>query len=394
MISTYKRRTFSTACQATLLVLFSICSFAQENSTRRTGLKKAILKDSLDGKFDLSGFLINAHGFIPVPQIITEPALGHFGLMFTSVFIKPNKVQVPSKYTPPDITAVFAGYTANNSWGMGALRVASLPKHHLKYRMGGGYGNVNLDYYRSLPVVGEQVFAFNFSMYGLQASVLRQIGKSDLYLGMDYLLGHNNAKPEFEWSELPDFVNDKDLDATLSSIGVDLELDKRDNVFTPNTGWYVSSDFGVNASWTGSDYDFQLLNLYVFRYFQFGKKWISGFRFETRQLWGDAPFYSLPAIALRGVPAARYQGEKTYVLETEQRFDFSTRWSVVAFTGLGKGITKNESFSDARLVYNYGTGFRYLIARAFKLRTGIDIAGSNEDFGWYIIFGSAWNRRN
>jgi len=41
--------------------------------------KKAIMKDTLDGKFDFSRFLVDAHGFIPVPFIITEPALGGFG---------------------------------------------------------------------------------------------------------------------------------------------------------------------------------------------------------------------------------------------------------------------------------------------------------------------------
>ena len=36
--------------------------------------------DSVDGKLDLSRFLIEMHGFIPVPFLITEPALGGFGL--------------------------------------------------------------------------------------------------------------------------------------------------------------------------------------------------------------------------------------------------------------------------------------------------------------------------
>jgi hypothetical protein len=31
----------------------------------------------------------------------------------------------------------------------------------------------------------------------------------------------------------------------------------------------------------------------------------------------------------------------------------------------------------------------------FKLRTGVDVAWSNNgDFGWYIVFGCAWNNFN
>ena len=89
----------------------------------------------------------------------------------------------------------------------------------------------------------------------------------------------------------------------------------------------------------------------------------------------------------------RYQGKSTYVMETEQRFDFTTRRSLMGFGGLAKAVEENDSFSNAELIYNYGTGFRYLIARKFKIRMGIDVAWSNHDFGYYIVFGCAWNNR-
>ena len=41
--------------------------------------KHVSLKDSVDGKLDLSDYIIDANGFIPIPLIITEPALGGFG---------------------------------------------------------------------------------------------------------------------------------------------------------------------------------------------------------------------------------------------------------------------------------------------------------------------------
>jgi hypothetical protein len=59
---------------------------------------------------------------------------------------------------------------------------------------------------------------------------------------------------------------------------------------------------------------------------------------------------------------------------------------------LGKAIQRDQSFSEAKTVYNFGTGFRYLLARAFKLRAGIDIAKGPDSVGWYIVFGHNWNR--
>jgi len=382
-----------------LLTLLSISAFSQDEFENQTEAKKqklnmGVFKDSLDGKLDMSDFLIHYHGFIPVIGLITEPALGDIGFMVTPVFIQPNKYQEKGKYTPPNITLGFVGYTANKTWGFGAIRIASLPKYHLKYRVGAVYGDVNMDFYRNLPLVGERQFSFNMNMSGAFAQLLRQVGNTELYLGLEYFYLHNETHPQFNTPEFPDFANDVDLVTNISNLGVNLEYDTRDNVFTPNKGLFITSDFRVSAGWTGSDYDFQNFHVGVFQYFQLAPKWVSGFRFESNLQFGDAPFYIKPQIALRGVPLARYQGDQTYVLETEQRYDFTMRWSAVAFVGMAKAPTEEISFNDATLVYNYGTGFRYLIARKFGLRGGLDVAWSNDDFGWYIVFGSTWNDRN
>lgn len=353
-----------------------------------------IFRDSLDGQMDMSRFLIDYNGFIPLPQLITEPALGNIGLMLAPVFIKPNKYQSDDGYVPPDITAAFVGYTANETWGFGALRVASLPKHHLEYRIGAAYGKVNLDFYRETPRGEERKYGFSFNAGGIFGSLLRQVGNSDLYAGLQYYYLNNELSYNFERDDLSDFVKDIDFKSQLSAIGIDLEFDQRDNMFTPNTGWFISTVYSVNASWSGSDYDFQNLHLILLKYFQTTEKLVSGFRFDSKWQSGSAPFYMQPGIVLRGVPMVRYQGDQTYVVETEQRYDIVPRWSVLAYGGLAKAPTKETSFADAKLVYNYGTGFRYLIARKFKARMGIDVAWSNDDFGWYIVFGSAWNNRN
>ena len=60
------------------------------------------------------------------------------------------------------------------------------------------------------------------------------------------------------------------------------------------------------------------------------------------------------------------------------------------YSGAGKAFDQWNDFGRADFVYSYGTGFRYLIARKFKLRMGIDIAKGPEDFAYYIVFGSNW----
>ena len=53
-----------------------VCSFSVLSQSNKKHLS---LKDSIDGKLDLSDYIIDANGFVPVPMIIREPALGGFG---------------------------------------------------------------------------------------------------------------------------------------------------------------------------------------------------------------------------------------------------------------------------------------------------------------------------
>ncbi|WP_188465943.1 BamA/TamA family outer membrane protein [Bizionia arctica] len=386
------------------VLLFVFCAYSpiSHAQTKSDSIKKhkekfsfKMLKDTLDGNLDMSYVLMHNNGFIPVPQIVTESALGGIGLVMAPVFIKPNKHQVEGEHVAPNITAAFAGYTANKTWGFGGFRKASLPKYHLKYTVGAMYANINMEFYRDIPVVGNKEFDFNFRVAGGFVSVLREIANTDLYMGLQYYYGHVDVTPQFQNVEIADFFKEKDFSSNIGSLGLALEFDKRDNVFTPDKGWYISSQYQVNANWTGSDYDFQNFNLEILKYFQVTPKWVSGLRFQSQLQFGDAPFYLEPSVVMRGVPMAKYQGDEVYVLAMEQRYDFLYRWSAIGFGGLAKAPTKRVSFDDAELVYSYGGGFRYLIARMFKLRTGVDVAWSNNgDFGWYIVFGCAWNNFN
>jgi hypothetical protein len=122
------------------------------------------------------------------------------------------------------------------------------------------------------------------------------------------------------------------------------------------------------------------------------KKWISGFRVETNFMFGDPPFYALPSLALRGVPAVRFQGYTTALIETEQRVDLSLRWSAISFCRIGKSNGTNESFGDAETAYNLEAAFGILLQDYSGIRAGIDVAKGPDSWGWYIVFGHNWNR--
>src|SRR5215467_5517316 len=130
-------------------LIFFACAILAIQQTYSQNEKKVSLKDSLDHKLDLSNYIIDANGFIPIPYIITEPALGGFGGALVPVFIKRRPPYIDSingeaRVTPvsPDITGGIAAYTLNNTWILAAFRSGTLIKSRIKYIIGAGYATI------------------------------------------------------------------------------------------------------------------------------------------------------------------------------------------------------------------------------------------------------------
>jgi Omp85 superfamily domain len=379
---------YSLAFATIILCYFS--GYAQK------GKKQISFKDSLDGKFDLSDYVIDAHGFIPIASIITEPSLGGFGLVIAPIFIKKRPPYVDSVNgnvvrTPvqPDITGGAALYTANKTWGTLVFRSGTLIKSRIKYMVAGGYVNVNMSFYKTFPELGEKEMKFNIKTMPILLQGTRRIGFSKWYAGLRYLFLHTNLS----------YVGDKVMDSlgsllesknTLSQLSGILELDNRDNIFTPDRGMKLHLDGGSSNKALGSDYDFWKVNYYAYMYTPVSGKLIGGWRIDGQQTFGDVPFYLLPYLDMRGLPIFRYQGKADLLTELEARWDFVSRWSLMFYSGVGKAFDEWSDFGSAEWVATYGTGFRYLIARKFKLRMGIDVAKGPETWAYYIVFGSSW----
>jgi hypothetical protein len=62
-----------------------------------------------DGDFDLSDWLLDRRGFLPVPVIITEPAVGYGAGLFALFFrqsIREAVANAKGRLEPPDIFTV------------------------------------------------------------------------------------------------------------------------------------------------------------------------------------------------------------------------------------------------------------------------------------------------
>ena len=344
--------------------------------------------DPDSGELDLSEHLLTHSGFLPVPIIITEPAIG-FGGGLAAVYFdesiknKASRKSSANQFSPPNISLIGAFKTENGSQGaiLGGFRSFADDQ----YRYTGGIGKVsfNLDYYGPL----NNPRRFKIDGIGLMQQLTSRLGDSNWMLGGRYVY----ASTEIEFPQLkPAFIDPYQLDLDIGRTGLLIGYDSRNNILSPSAGVFFESELAAARDWMGSSVNFEDFMARAFAYVPISEKLNLGLRADIKAASDDAPFFFLPYIDLRGIPKARYQGTETYVAETELELKLNHRWSVVGFAGIGKadGTYLRQDFSET--ASSVGGGFRYLIASKLGLKAGIDIARGPEESAIYIQVGSAW----
>jgi hypothetical protein len=373
-----------------LLGLISCYSIAQK--------KQSTFKDTLDGKFDMSHYLVTMHGFVPWPTIISEPALGSFGIGLAAVFMSPKKTAKPGEqFHFPDITAIAGMWTLNNTWGVGLFRQGTFPKIGMRYTVGLGYANANMDYYRTFPYIGEKKFSFKLKPLVAVIDVSENLYKNKIFAGLRYQFTYMECQYKFQ-NHFLDSLSQTSFDQSkfnknIGTFGIYAELDFRNTIFTPDRGLRFKSTYTFGRSWTACDEDLNNVEITATYFLPLWKWWICGVKASGVAVNSGLPFWYYPYLDMRGLPMMKYQGQQMLQFETEQRFDVTRRWSVLGFVGTGRTWSDDSKFmSDNTWKWSGGTGFRYLLARVFKLRVGVDVAVGPGQFAYYIVFGHYWNR--
>jgi hypothetical protein len=369
--------------------------------------------DPLDGMFDASEYLSeNAYGFLPVPIIITDPALegglGIMGLFFHETEEeKASRLKAMKKpetaaahLLPPSVSAAIGAYTGNNSYFTGAGHMGFFNKGRLRYMGGGGYGNVNLDFFGFGDIVLPKPISINTKATAVMQTLKFKLADSSFYLGPTHRYINAEISPQNindlignlppEWEDSLTKLLTRNI--TTSGIGFTLEYDSRDNFFSPSQGLkYDLTSLWFDES-IGSDVDYLLTEFTGLHYLKLDKNWRTAIRIELNYADADEflPPYATPYINMRGIPAARFQGKSVAMSEFELIYQFNLRWSANVFTGIGKASNEFSELGNSASRISKGAGFRYLIARRYGFNMGIDIAKGPEDTVFYIQAGSAW----
>ena len=155
--------------------------------------------DPEDGQFDLSYFLENPRGFLPIPIVVTEPAVGYGGGV-AGMFLRPRREAGDEGWARPDISAVGAFGTQNGTWGAFAGDFSRWFDGRLRTLVGAGAGQFNLDFFGlgGAPSSLDQGVRFSLQLSGVLAQANWQLApKSPWAVGLRYVYADVDPKPRF-----------------------------------------------------------------------------------------------------------------------------------------------------------------------------------------------------
>jgi len=340
--------------------------------------------------FDLSSHLLEHRGVLPVPIIITEPAIGHGAGLLGVLFDQPLGQALSSskgetgRAVPPNMTALGGFKTENGSWGALAGHHRTWNNDQWRYLGGLGKADMQFDYYG----ISGQPRGYRLDGIGLLQQLMMRAGDSNWFVGPRYVW--LQAAPSFANGWPADLEGRPVPETRIGRLGLVVEHDTRDNIFTPRSGHFLEGEVVAARPALGGTTRYEQFNLRGFNWSPIGSSYVLGLRGDLQSTRGDVPFFALPYLKLRGLPALRYQDRNTAVAEAELWGQATPRWSLLGFVGAGRAWGRKQDFTEVNTVHAAGAGFRYLIAKQLGIHAGVDIARGPEETVLYLQVGSPW----
>jgi hypothetical protein len=353
--------------------------------------KESRFRDPEDGAIDLSRFLATPRRFMPIPLVVTEPAVGYGGGL-AAMFLRPRKAAGSEGFARPNMSIVAGIATENGTWATFAGDSSHWFDDRMQSLAAGGTGQINLDFFGlgdSSASLDEPVrYSLDFSLALLQGS-WKLKPKSPWSIGLRYVY----AQVEPKLRDEPQFPGLEDSITTkISAPAAVLEFDSRNNLFTPTRGMFAESVYLASREELGASEDFERFQQVVMGWLPLADHWTLGLRADYQWAAEGTPFFLRPYIKLRGVEAMRYQGDEMASVEAEARWQLRGRWSLVGAAGYGNARTERALYSATRDIVSGAVGFRYELARKFGMHAGMDVGFSENTTAVYFQIGNAWFR--
>jgi hypothetical protein len=350
---------------------------SQSNLDTRPGLAPDIRDDPTELK-------VQRGNFVAVPIPISNPTLGD-GLVGGAAYFYPQSEE-KQKTQPASLTALAGMYMSSDSKAIGLAQQSYWRDD--KWRFTGAVGAADIRLPLLAPDDSESGQNINWKIEGafLFARLATRI-KGNWYGGA--LTRLIDAEQSFDTAAEE---NDFDTTGDIRSVGAGfyVEYDTRDMPINSYSGRYLKVDALFNETAFGSDATYQSYNSKYSSYHALTGSIVLAWEIQGCHREGDAPLWDACTIKLRGFPATDYLGKSSGSTQAEARWQFSGRWGLVGFGGVG---LYSNSFSDVREhkgIPSYGVGVRFSVLKAKRVNLRVDYARSTDSNAVYVSVGEAF----
>jgi len=308
---------------------------------------------------------------VPVPIPIANPTIG-VGLTAALLYLHPQKSQNPD--TPTTTTGVFGMYTNTQSWAVGAIHDGYYLDDRIRFRLPAAHGEFNLDFYGvgNDSLLKDNPLEYNAVTNALIPRLLFELPWDNWFLGGQYTLVNIDAK--LDTSESFPNAPGLGLQTQTSGLGLVSVYDSRNSNFWPSKGNWLELTATRYSEYLGGDYDYLKVIGKWAQYFPLGRTVTFLYRLDGQFVDGDAPFWDLSRVRLRGYTGGQLLDNVAVTAQAEVRWNFYNRWTGLAFGGGGRIADTIGDLGSAPTNPAGGIGLRYMLVEKQKLSIGLDVA--------------------
>jgi hypothetical protein len=326
-----------------------------------------------------------SHGdFVLAPIPIANPTIGN-GLAVAALMLYELDAN-----SPASSTAVAAGYTDTDSWGVGILQEANFSAD--RWRLSGGLAVALAQYDLYVAAIAPD---FHFATeQRVSGGMLQMLGRvtSRAYAGLRF----QRARVVFPGPDaVQDLIPPDGAELNIGGLGLVAEWDSREHTYQPSAGMYVTFRSSYARDVFGSDLQYDTYAAAI-NYFRTGVRDtdVLALRLSLCGTTSDTPFFERCQFGssndLRGYPAGRYYDDAMYAAQIEYRAPLWKRLGCVVFAGVGSVARTFGALDTADSLTAAGVGLRYLASPEQRVNVSVDYAVGRDESALYVYIGEAF----
>jgi hypothetical protein len=321
---------------------------------------------------------------VPIVLPISNPTIG-VGLGGGVLYMHAKDADADPN-EPSTMTGVFGMYTDTESWAVGGFHSGSYKDDSIRISVPVVHGDFSLKYYgvgENSPFRDDPI---DYDAAGnlFTPKISFELPFESWFLGTTYRI--IDIKTEFGNPAGDDEVPGYNARQKTAGFGLISLYDSRNSNLWPSKGNWFDFSALMNGQYAGGDYNYLKSTLKWVQYFQPLEPLILIYRLDGQFVEGEAPFWDLARIRLRGFSSGQYLDDVAATAQAELRWNAYRRWYLSLFGGAGWIGDSISDLGSADPNFAGGTGFRYMLVEDQKLSIGLDVAYTKDDTEFSIYF--------